>query len=168
MRLPSDLTTLEILGIAIQSEVQSALFYQRIKKAARGLLKDKLAFLVIEEKKHQQILEELYRKQFPGLTLIKPHHSLVPKPSIPKKGRVTISLLLKTAMRAERAAESFYLMLARKMNDTRSALLIRHLARMENSHYHFIKSEVNLLEQGQKIKELKNLYQSDKAVHIGV
>lgn len=167
MRFPGDLTTLEILGIAIQSEVQSALFYQRIKKAAKGLLKDKLGFLVMEEKKHRQILEELYRRQFPGLTLIKPHASLVPKPTLPQKGRVTIVRLLRVAMKAEKDAEGFYLELARKMNDTQGILLIKYLARVENSHYQFLNSELNLMEQGSRIKALKNLYQADKAVHLG-
>jgi rubrerythrin len=162
------LTTIEILGIAIQSEIESARYYQAIKQAVRSdLLKDKLSFLVSEEQKHRRILMDYYNSKFPEVDLSKPPNSSVPKPIIPRKGKTTISDLLKAAMQAEENAEKFYQSMSSEMNNIQGNLLLKYLAKVENSHYHLLKAELELIQQGSKLKELKILYQSDENIHIG-
>lgn len=168
MKNPRPLTTIEILGIAIQSEIESARYYQSIKYLVRNhLLKDKLSFLVSEEQKHRRMLMDYYNSKFPDVDLSKPAVSSIPRPSIPRKGRITISTLLKTAMKSEESAEKFYFSMAQKINDIQGTILLKYLARVENGHYQLLKNELDLMEQSSQLKELKTLYQSDEAVHIG-
>lgn len=168
MKYQEPLTTIEILGIAIQSEIESARYYQSIKRIVRTpVLKDKLGFLVSEEQKHRRILMDYYNLKFPNVDLSKPHSSIVPKPVVPHKGRVIISDLLKAAMKAEGKAEEFYQSMASNMNDVQGNLLLKYMAKVETSHYYLLKNELDLIRQGSKIKELKILYQSDENVHIG-
>jgi len=168
MKNQKPLTTIEILGIAIQSEIESARYYQSIKHLVRNpALKDKLSFLASEEQKHRRILMDYYNSKFPDVDLSRPRASSVPRPSIPRQGKVKISTLLKIAMEAEESAENFYLAMARYVNDIQGAILLRYLARVEDGHYHLLKNELDLMEQSAKLKELKALYQSDEAVHLG-
>ncbi|MFA5795439.1 MAG: ferritin family protein [Candidatus Brocadiia bacterium] len=167
MKLPKALTTLEIIGIAIQSETEAIRFYRRIKNAVRSpALNNKLFFLINEEQKHQRALNEYYRHRFGGITMSRPDSSLVLKPSVPK-GRLTVSILLKSAMKAESESEQFYLDATAIVSDVQGTLLFKYLAKVENSHYQLLKQELELIEQSAKIKEMKSLYQTDKYIHLG-
>ena len=168
MKYQKPLTTVEILGIAIQSEIESARYYQSLKHIIRSpALKDKLGFLVTEEQKHRRILMDYYNRKFPDINLSRPPVSALPRPAIPRRGTVRVSALLKIALEAEESAENFYLTMARDVNDIQGAILLRYLARVEDGHYHLLKNELDLMEQSAKLKELKALYQSDEAVHLG-
>ena len=88
-----ELTTLEILGIAIQSEIESARYYRIIKHNLYSpSLREKLTFLIGEEGKHLKTLMDLYKQKFPGIKLARPKTSLVPKPKINGKGKTTAAL----------------------------------------------------------------------------
>ncbi|MFH0887760.1 MAG: ferritin family protein [Planctomycetota bacterium] len=168
MKSPAEITTLEILGIAIQSETEAVKYYQKIKTAVRSIfIKDKLKFLIGEERKHQRILTDYYHRKFPGIKLSKPSTSLVPKPIVPHKSKIMVSFLLKAAMKAEQETEEFYLSMARRINDVPCSFLLKHLAKVENSHYFLLKNELDLIVQGNEMKEMKILYQADEAVHFG-
>lgn len=168
IKLPKGLTTIAVLGIAIQSEIEAARYYQKIRRVVQSpSLKDKLGFLIGEEEKHQLILTDYYHKKFPGISVSTPFVSAVPKPVIPQKGKITVSVLLKAAMKAEVAASKFYLTLGNRINDIQGSLLLKYLSKVENSHYHLLKNELELIEQGSRIKGMKTVYQMDRAVHIG-
>ena len=47
-----------------------------------AFLKERLEFLALEEKKHQQALEGLFRQRFPGRALVVPEKPVVPLPEI--------------------------------------------------------------------------------------
>jgi len=167
MKLPNNYTTLEILGIAARAEIAAAQYYKKIKSVVHSpALKDKLTFLVNEELKHKRMIEDYCRQKFPGIEMAPAPSSLVPKPMVPN-GKVTVSTLLKAAMKAELEAEKFYLSLAGNIGDISGSLLLKYMAKVENSHYQILKNEVELIDQGEKIKELKTAYQTDKAIHIG-
>jgi rubrerythrin len=168
MKNLSELTTLEILGIAIQSEIEAARYYQKIKRVVRSSsIKDKLNFLVGEELKHRKILVDYYRLKFPGIRLAKLPALLVPHPAVTGKGKVKVSELLKAAMEAEQATENFYLAIARRADDVPGRSLLKYLAKVEDSHYFLLKNELDLMERGREMKEMKILYQADEAVHFG-
>jgi rubrerythrin len=161
-------TVLEILGIAIQSEIESAKYYKHIKRLVKSpLLKDKLNFLAVEEIKHKHILFEYYKSKFPEVRLSMPISSSVPRPLIPKKGKVPVSVLLGAALKAEKESEKFYTMMLKYVNDAQGMLLLRYLAKVESSHYHILKNEVELIEQGKRVKEMRSLYQTDEIIHVG-
>ncbi|MCK4908770.1 MAG: ferritin family protein [Planctomycetes bacterium] len=163
-----NLTTLEIVGIAIQAEEEAVKYYRQIRRLTRiPSLKNKLKFLIGEEQKHSRILADFYRRKFPDVRLVKPASSLVPKPVVQVKGKITILGLLKVSMKAELAAEKFYLDLAGRINDTRSRLLLKYLAKVEKSHHALLKNELDLIVAGSRIKELKAMYQGDRALHVG-
>ncbi|MEK7448466.1 MAG: ferritin family protein [Planctomycetota bacterium] len=168
MKNQTGFTSLEILGIAIRAEQAAAGYYQKIIRLVPfPSLRDKLKFLVNEEKRHQRILTTLYRQKFPEVQLIKPRISTTPEPIIPPKGKISVSVLLKYAMKAEQAAEKFYLRFSRQINDTQGWLLLTYLAKVENSHYYLLKNELDLITAGHKVKELRQIYQGDRAVHVG-
>lgn len=57
------LTGLEVLGVAIRSEVEACRFYiQALKGVQNPILREKLSRLAAEEKRHRQILEERYKR----------------------------------------------------------------------------------------------------------
>ncbi|MFH1228245.1 MAG: ferritin family protein [Planctomycetota bacterium] len=167
MKLPTAITSLEIVGLAIQSESEAIKFYRRMRKAVHNsTVNDKLNFLINEEYKHHRALNEYYRHRFGGITLSRPDSSLVLKPSVPK-GRITISILIKSAIKTEAESEKFFLDSVAIVGDVQGTLLLRYLAKSENSHYQLLKQELEMIEQGVKIKNMKSLYQMDKNVHLG-
>jgi rubrerythrin len=159
------LSTLEVLGIAIMSEIEAASYYRKVKHAVKNpSLKDKLSFLIGEEQKHRQILTKIYHTKAQGVRLSKPPDSLVPKPIVPK-GKTTVSVLLKSAMNAELEAEKFYTMMISKMKDPQTSILLRYMAKMENNHYHILENEVEIISRARDLKEM--MHQRDEAVHLG-
>lgn len=163
-----ELTTLEILGIAIQSEIESARYYRMIKHNVYSpSLREKLTFLIGEEGKHLKILMDIYKQKFPGIKLVRPKTSLVPKPKINDKGKTTISMLLNSAMKAEQNSEKFYNRMAPQIGDIQGVLLLDYLAKSESSHYYIIKNELELIDHGKEIRQMRLLYQEDEAVHLG-
>ncbi|MBI4834232.1 MAG: ferritin family protein [Planctomycetes bacterium] len=159
------LSALEVLGIAIMSEIEAASYYKKIKNAIKNpALKEKLSFLVGEEQKHRRILADIYHKKANGVRLSKPPDSLVPRP-ITQKGKTTVSVLLKSAMKAELDAENFYTMLIGKMKDPQASIILRYIAKMENSHYHILENEVEIISRARDLKEMMHL--TDEAVHLG-
>lgn len=162
------LTTIGILGIAIQSEIEAIRYYQKIRRVVQSpVLKDKLGFLVGEEEKHQEILTDYYHQKFPGISMSKPAVTIVPKPVLPAKGKVTVSTLLKAAMKAEQEAAKFYMKFAGRVNDVQGSLILKYLSKVEDNHYYIIKNELDMIEYGTKIKGIKTIYQMDRAVHLG-
>jgi len=69
----------EVLSVAIKSEIEAAEVYSRLyKKVKNEILRMKLKFLVLEEKKHRRILERLFSQRFPGEELKIPEKSFLP------------------------------------------------------------------------------------------
>jgi rubrerythrin len=76
----SSLTIEKALGIAYKSEIEAEDTYKKLKKGVNNfVLKDKLQFLIHEEKKHQKLLEALYKKMFDGKEISPAEKSLLPK-----------------------------------------------------------------------------------------
>ncbi len=142
-----DLTTLEVLGIAIKSEIEAIKLYHRIKEKAKNPdLRTKVDFLIDQEKNHEKILTEAYRKRFPGVDLSLPPKSLVPSVSDVLERDATLKEYFAAAMEAEKKSEEFYGGLAGKTRDQSSRSMLEYLASMERSHYSILEAEFRALE----------------------
>jgi len=141
-----DRTTLEVLSIAIKSEVEAIKLYNRMKELAKNEdLKSKLQFLIEQEKKHEHILTEAYNKKFPETKLVLPGKSLVPTIEEKLSGEADLKELFDAALEAEKKAQEFYEDLASKTNDQNSKKMLHYLAGMEKSHFSILEAEYTQL-----------------------
>jgi rubrerythrin len=140
-----ELTGLEVLGVAIRSEVEAHRFYTQALKAVRNpLLREKLSRLAAEEKRHRQILEERYRRssgeEFPAIPR---------KGGVEGKGKMPKDLapegILKLAIQKEREAAQFYRQQALKAADMSGRFMLEYLADFERSHEQSLQAELKAL-----------------------
>lgn len=147
MILDKRLTPLEILGIAIKSEIDAAKVYQNLYDKVRNIdLKKKLEFLKGEEEKHRKVLEELYTKNYPDVELKLPEKSLLPEMEIKISENIPVVALFEKAMDAERVSEGFYREAVEKMDNPQAKAILNHLSGMERSHYFILKTEYDMIQ----------------------
>jgi len=162
-----NLTALEVLGIAIKSEVHAAEVYEKLGRMVRNrALGERLAFLKGEEERHRRLLEELYRKNFPEVELILPERSLVPMEVAMREG-ITVPELFKLAMEAEETAERFYRELAERTREQSGRSLLLYLGRMEHGHYELLRSEYELIEQFPDYYRVEDFHLGEELIHLG-
>ncbi|MCX5754244.1 MAG: ferritin family protein [Candidatus Krumholzibacteria bacterium] len=142
-----DLTTLEVLSIAIKSEIEAIKLYRRMNEKAKNPdLKVKMDFLASQEMNHERILTEAYRKKFPGVDLSMPPKTLVPSIDDILPPEATLKELFAAAMEAEKKADDFYTGLAKKTRDQSSRSMLEYLASMERSHFSILDAEYRQLQ----------------------
>lgn len=147
MNMERNLTTLEVLGIAIKSEIEAVKLYNRMKEIAKNEdLSMKLDFLIAQEHKHKELLTEAYKKKFPDVDLSLPKKSLVPTIEEALAKNAGLKELFEAAMEAERKSEEFYGDLAGKTSDSNSKTMLEYLASMEHSHFSILEAEYRQLE----------------------
>ena len=134
---------------ALRSELESEAIYSRLAESVENIfLKDRFRFLATEEKKHQQVFENWFSRDFPDRELIIPVTSPVPLPQISiTPDRVQISTVMRQAMTAEEAAAEFYMSLAELLpaeDERRKGL--RYIAGMEKTHYKLLEIELDNVE----------------------
>jgi len=140
-----DLTGLEVLGVAIRSEIDAHRFYsQALRITQNPLLREKLSRLAAEEKRHRQILEERYRKSTGEKFPLLPR-----KGGAEGKGKAPKDLepeeLLKIAIRREQEAAQFYRREAQKSTDMSGRFMLEYLADFEMGHERSLRSELKAL-----------------------
>lgn len=162
-----DLTTLEVLSIAIKSEIDAVRLYTRMKEKVDAQdLKEKMDFLISQEEKHEQILKEVYEKKFPEVELALPPKSIVPKLDELLAREATLKELFEAGMTAEKMAEEFYSELADRTNDMRAKKTLLYMANMEQSHYAILQAEWNQIER-LKTEEASEFLDSEGLMHFG-
>jgi len=160
-------TTLEILGIAIKSEVEAIKLYNRMKELTKnGDLKGKLDFLIEQEKKHEYLLTEAYRKKFPEVKLSLPEKSLVPSVSKVLEEGGDLKKLFDAALEAEKKSEEFYKELAEKTNDQNSKKMLLYLSGMEKSHYVILEAEYTQLQTTEEYNS-EEFLRGDRLMNMG-
>jgi rubrerythrin len=133
----------DLVLTAIKSEVEANSAYSNVaKRVDNFFLKDKLRFLASEEEKHREFLESLYKNMFPGKDIRLPEESPVPLPAIviPSE-RMQLSIVLESAMGAEKAAHDFYQSLADMMENEAAKKTLQYIASMERGHYKLLEIE---------------------------
>lgn len=141
------LTPLEILGIAIKSEIEAARVYETLYQKVKNTdLKKKLEFLKGEEEKHGAILEELYTKSYPEVKLKLPEKSLLPEMEITLSEDTPVVVLFEKAMEAEKVSEEFYKEAADRMDNPQAKVMLGYLSGMERSHYSILRTEYDMIQ----------------------
>jgi rubrerythrin len=162
-----DLTTLEVLGIAIKSEIEAIKLYYRMKdKTKNPDLKAKLDFIASQEKNHERLLTEAYRKKFPGVELSMPSNTIVPSIDDVLPSEATLKELFAAAMEAEKKADEFYTGLAKKTRDQSSRSMLEYLASMERSHLSILEAEFRQLENTEDYNT-DDFLRGDRLMNVG-
>ena len=168
MTIDPNLTSLEIMGIAIKSEIEAGQVYDRLAQSVRNrALNEKLLFLKGEEEKHRAILEEMYAKRFPEVQLLLPPRSLLPKVDIATSEATAVPELLEIAMEWEKLSEEFYADFARRAEDARGRAVLQYLSEMESSHYHLLRTERDFISQFPGYYNVEEFHFGDEMVHLG-
>ncbi len=168
MAVATDLTPLEIFGVAIKSEVEAARLYQYMAdRVVNRDLRGRLLFLVGEEKKHRRILEAVYAHQFPTVPLSLPARSLVPTIEPAMKEDAPIPDLFRLAMQAERLSEEFYNDLVARAPEENSRATLAYLARMEHVHYDLLRGELDLVERFPNYYQAENFELGSEMINLG-
>lgn len=146
-RVSRALTGLEVLGVAIRSEVEAYRFYEKVlRRVQNPLLREKLSRLAAEEKRHRQILEERYRKntgeKYPAVPTKggREGRGAVPEDFTPEE-------ILNVAIKMERQAASFYQREAQKSKDMSGRFMLEYLADFERGHEHSLEAELKALKR---------------------
>lgn len=138
----------KLLGYAVRAEIDSNRVYLRMaKKIKNPLLQEKFQVLAFEEKKHREILENLFDSLYRGEKIEIPDkvdERLLPQVHVqPSSSLVDI---LYQAMAAEKSAENFYAALARRVRPPKKKIL-EYLSKVEKSHYLMLRSEYAMAQQ---------------------
>ncbi len=162
----SSLSTKMALSMALKSEIEAREVYKTLKKMVKNfVLRDKLQFLVNEEKKHQKIIEALFSKMFSGEKPSSGVKSLVPRLSLSLKEENSVPDLLEIAMEAEKVSEEFYDKLSEEVEERGLRDILQYLASMEHSHYFLLKGEYELCVRDEEYYQRED-FRYDM-VHIG-
>ncbi len=138
----------KLLGYAMRAEIDSNKIYTKLSKRVKNpLLKEKFLVLAFEEKKHKEVLEQLFASLYKG---DKPQ---VPEvvderllPAVHIKPSTSFVEILYQAMEAEKSAQNFYASLAPRVQPPKKKIL-EYLSKVEKSHYLMLRSEYTLAQQ---------------------
>jgi rubrerythrin len=158
----------EVLAAAIRSEIDAADFYGGLLARVQNvLLRQKLEFLVLEEKKHRQILERLHADRYPETGLKVPGKKARAKPAA-KIGRSSSVLdLFRVALEAEKTAEDYYREARGRLADPGSRRILEYLSRVERSHFFMIRSEIDLLSRFPDYYDVEDFHLGQDLFHVG-
>jgi rubrerythrin len=162
------LTALEVLGVAIQSEIEAAALYARLAGQVRNAtLAAKLDFLRREEEKHRSILQDVYKHRFPDVELQLPAQSPVPTVDTAALASMTVPELFQLAMRAEQLASDFYAREADRSFDEMGRTTLRYLSHVESGHYKMLETEYELVSRFPDYYNADEFHFGDELMHIG-
>jgi len=143
--MQDDLTTVEVIGLAIRSEEDAAEFYgQMSKRIKNDLVKSKFEALAKEEAGHRSMLVALY-KRATGSEDLPPR---VPGgPDTAEKAWAGVDIadfeeLLNLAISRENEASKFYKEAAKRAADISGKRTLEYLSDIEHGHEVMLKSEL--------------------------
>jgi len=161
MGIDKNLAAWQVLGVAIRSEVDAAAFYTRLQGRVKNvLLNQKLKFLAMEEEHHRKILERLLGQKFPGKPADAPESSLMPPIGVSLGPEPAVPALFEAALKAEEAAEAYYMEEAGKK-------ILSYLGRVERSHQAMIKSELELIVKFPDYYSAEDFHIGQDLFHVG-
>jgi len=162
----SSLSLDSALNMALAAEAESANLYEKLRDSVSNfVMKDKLEFLIKEEKKHQAIVESLFKKLFPMREPKPEKTSLIPGIKVAIEKETSVPDLLELAMDAEMTFEKFYQDLAEEVENLGTQELLIYLSTMEHGHYALLRGEYDLCSRDEDYYN-RGDFQYDM-VHIG-
>jgi rubrerythrin len=122
----------EVLTKAIQSEVDTRAYYQKLaERAATPEVKKRLVALADSELLHRAHLERKFRERFKKT----PPEPAAPTIEVPSEiGRLDMAQALKHALERERDSESYFRFMAERVPNTELGHLFMELAEIEWRH----------------------------------
>lgn len=141
--MKADLTTVEVLGLAIRSEEEAAEFYSSVAKMIKNeLVRSKYEALAQEENRHREMLLGLYRRAtgekeapvIPGSPRTAEGGFPIPK--------ISVENLLRLAIAREQEAQAFYRRAAERTSDHTAQRMLQYLADIEHGHELMLNAEL--------------------------
>jgi len=166
--MENDLTSLEILGIAIRSEEEAARFYGHIAhRIENELVRTRFRHLAEEEGEHRRMLVALYKK-ITGDPHAPPRveggGDWAEGGSVPDEHENdSLESLLELAVQREEHARDFYRKAAEKSMDPSGERILHYLADVEEGHAQRLKRELHAFHRdtawytGQEAPEMVHL-----------
>ncbi len=154
-------TVKDILNIALTAEEEAELYYRRLGETTENVfLKEKLAYLATEERRHHTLILTLMGKDGVNATV---HGEKVVSelPSLLFDATQPLSILLERAMEGEVAARAFYERLAQDVDGAQERAMLLYLAQMEASHYAMLEAELDA------VKNLEDYDEFNEMMHAG-
>ena len=125
-------TVEEVLRKAIQSEVETRVYYQKLaERAGTAEVRKRMLQLSYAELVHRAKMERKYREEL-GQTPPEPLPVSIELP--PDLVDLDLSRALKQALERERDSESYYRFMAERVPDTKLGALFMELAEIEWKH----------------------------------
>jgi len=138
----SKISIKSLLGMAIKAEIDANRIYTKLANRVKNpLLKEKFEILAFEERKHREILKNLFKAMYKSEKLSLPKkidEALLPAVRI--KPSSSFAEILSQAMASEEAAQNFYARLAKRVRAEKKRIL-EYLSKVEKSHYQILRSE---------------------------
>ncbi len=138
----------ELIALGIKSEIEAERVYRTTAERVKNpFLKNRLNALAVEESRHRDILENLFKKLFPNKDLVLPENpEFLPEfPEIKIFQEIStttdIRNVLENAMKAEKSAEEYYRTIADMVDDEYLKKMMLYMARIEEGHYKILKNE---------------------------
>jgi rubrerythrin len=133
------------LSMAYKSEEESIHVFEKLKEQINNfVLKDKLNFLINDEKKHQKVLHELFRNMYHGKELPISHDSRIPWMAIAIQEEISVCDLWGLTLGVKRNSVRYYDYLSKEFEDGRAREIFQYLAAMEHGHYFMLEGEYQL------------------------
>ncbi|MDP8227914.1 MAG: ferritin family protein [Candidatus Electryoneaceae bacterium] len=142
--IPSDLTIIEVIGLAIVQEIAAHKRYQLLsQRVTNPVVKEKFQSLAQEEKSHRVLLYGMLQK-----------YTGEEKPPLPKKApRENIDAdvdrpiheVIEFALEKEREAEEFYREAAERAQDPSGRQILEYLSKFESGHARSLQLELDAL-----------------------
>jgi rubrerythrin len=147
MRIPKKLTALEVLAIAIKSEMDTQDLYEEVAERVESpAARERFLGLAAEEQKHRKLLEQKHRSLFPHLQLRIPPSLLPPHAASPVlRKSLSIREILMIAIQEERHSRDFYLEAMRYLEDPDGKAMLHFLADGEYAHQATVCAEYDML-----------------------
>ena len=168
MKPAKDLTSLEVLEIAIKAEIDAAAMYRKMVGLVTNKdLRNRLLYLENEEKAHRALFEREYKAKFADVELELPKQSMVPSVEEALKKELSLKELFAVAMTAEQLSEKFYNDLAEISQDLQATAMYQYLAKTEHGHYELLRNELEFLKQFPQYYQSEYFNFDDDAYHVG-
>ena len=145
--ISNEVTSLEVLGIAIRSEIDAQEIYREMaQRVTNPGAKERFHLLAAEEEQHQVILGRKYNRLFPQVPLKMPQSLLPPKAATAELRKdLILRDVLDIAIQEERHSRDFYLDAASRIGDLSGKAMLKFLADMEYSHMMSLTAEYDML-----------------------
>ena len=138
-----DLTSVEIIGLAIKSEDDAAEFYGAVAKTVKNdLVREKYESLAREEIGHKHVLTELYKKMTGEMTVPKIKGNYATAEYGHPISMDNMEELLQFAIARENEAEAYYMNAAKQAIDNNGKRILEYLASIERGHANMLEIEL--------------------------